>query len=72
MLGKFASSYICIIFKSDILHFLHLKCNTPVQNIVKMAIIIPSFLVVKGSFQDMAGLPNFVLIQRTGLAQQTK
>ena len=29
-------------------------------------------LVVKGSFQGMAGLLNFALIQRPGLAQQNK
>ena len=34
--------------------------------------VIPPFLVVKGSFQDMAGLLNFALIQRPGLAQQNK
>ena len=34
--------------------------------------VIPPFLVVKGSFQGMAGLLHFALIQRPGLAQQTK
>ena len=34
--------------------------------------VIPPFLVVKGSFQGTAGLLNFVLIQRPGLAQQNK
>ena len=34
--------------------------------------VIPPFLVVKGSFQGMAGLLNFALIQRPGLAQQNK
>ena len=34
--------------------------------------VIPPFLVVKGSFQGMAGLLNFALIQRLGLAQQNK
>ena len=34
--------------------------------------VIPSFLVVKGSFQGMAWLLNFALIQRPGLAQQNK
>ena len=32
------------------------------------AIVIPPFLVLKGSFQGMAGLLNFVLIQSPGLA----
>ena len=31
-------------------------------------LVIPPFLVVKGSFQGMAGLLNFVLIQKLGLA----
>ena len=34
-------------------------------------VILP-FLVVKGSFQGMAGLLTFVLIRRPGLAQQHK
>ena len=34
--------------------------------------VIPPFLVVKSSFQVMAGLLNFALIQRPGLAQQNK
>ena len=34
--------------------------------------VIPPFLVVKGSFQGTAGLLNFALIQRPGLAQQNK
>ena len=34
--------------------------------------VIPPFLVVKGSFQGMAGLINFALIQKPGLAQQNK
>ena len=34
--------------------------------------VIPPFLVVKGSFQGMAGLLIFALIQRPGLAQQNK
>ena len=34
--------------------------------------VIPSLLVVKGSFQGMAWLLNFALIQRPGLAQQNK
>ena len=34
--------------------------------------VIPPFLVVKGSFQGMAGLLSFALIQRPGLAQQIK
>ena len=34
--------------------------------------VIPPFLVVKGSFQGMAGLLNFALIQRPGLAKQNK
>ena len=33
---------------------------------------IPPFLMVKGSFQDMTGLLNFALIQRSGLAKQNK
>ena len=71
MLGNFASCYICIISKSDILNFLPL-CNTPMQNIMKIEIVIPPFLVVKGSFQGMTGLPNFALIQKPGLAKQNK
>ena len=34
--------------------------------------VIPPFLVVKGSFQGMAGLLNFALTQRSGLAQQNE
>ena len=34
--------------------------------------VIPPFLVVKGSFQGMAGLLNFALIQIPALAQQNK
>ena len=34
--------------------------------------VIPPFLVVKGSFQGLAGLKHFALIQRPGLAQQIK
>ena len=34
--------------------------------------VIPPFLVVKGSFQGMARPLNFALIQRPGLAQQNK
>ena len=34
--------------------------------------VIKPFLVFKGSFQGMAGLLNFALIQRPGLAQQNK
>ena len=34
--------------------------------------VVPPFLVVKGSFQGMAGLLNFALIKRPGLAQQNK
>ena len=34
--------------------------------------VTPPFLVVKGSFQGMAGLLSFALIQRPGLAQQIK
>ena len=34
--------------------------------------MIPPFLVLKGSFQGMAGLLNFVLIQSPGLAYQNK
>ena len=34
--------------------------------------VIPPFLGFKGSFQGMAGLINFALIQRPGLTQQNK
>ena len=34
--------------------------------------VIPSYLVVKGSFQGMAGLLNFALIQSPGFAQQNE
>ena len=34
--------------------------------------VIPPFLVVKGSIQGMARLKKFALIQRPGLAQQIK
>ena len=77
--GYFESLFGCT---SAMVRFLTLRliCQVQVSNWAQgtnnffpySSVVIPPVLVVKSSFQDKAGLPNFVVGQNQGLAEPKK